>query len=103
MCKVVAVCVASSFLFAAGSAVADADLFKKSNCIACHAVDKKVFGPALKDVAAKYNGDATAVDKLAKKIKAGGAGVWGQAPMPPQPQVSEENAMKLAEYILAIK
>ena len=90
-------------MFAAGSAFADAELFKKSNCMACHAVDQKRFGPALKDVAAKYNGDATAMDKLAKKIKAGGAGVWGQIPMPPQPQVSDENAMKLAEYILAIK
>ena len=103
MRRVLAVCFASSFLFAAGSAVADADLFKKSNCMACHAVDQKRFGPALKDVAAKYNGDATAVDKLAKKIKAGGAGVWGQAPMPPQPQVSIADATKLAEYILAIK
>lgn len=103
MRRVLAVCFASSFLFTAGAAVADADLFKKSNCMACHAVDQKRFGPALKDVAAKYNGDATAVDKLAKKIKAGGVGVWGQAPMPPQPQVSEANAIKLAEYILAIK
>ena len=101
--KAVAVGLATSGLFSAGSVFASEDLFKKSNCMACHAVDQKRFGPALKDVAAKYNGDATAVDKLAKKIKAGGAGVWGQAPMPPQPQVSEANAMKLAEYILAIK
>ena len=103
MWRVLTACLASSFMFAAGSAFADAELFKKSNCMACHAVDQKRFGPALKDVAAKYNGDATAMDKLAKKIKAGGAGVWGQIPMPPQPQVSDENAMKLAEYILAIK
>ena len=103
MRSVLAVCVASSFLFVAGSAVADAELFKKSNCMACHAVDQKRFGPALKDVAAKYNGDATAVAKLAKKIKGGGAGVWGQAPMPPQPQVSEADATKLAQYVLAIK
>ena len=103
MRKVLAVCVASSFLFAAGSAVADTELFKKSNCMACHAVDQKRFGPALKDVAAKYNGDATAVDKLSKKIRAGGAGVWGQIPMPPQPHVSETDAVKLAEYVLAIK
>lgn len=103
MRRVLAVCVASGLLFAAGSAVADADLFKKSNCMACHAVDQKRFGPPLKDVAAKYNGDATAVDKLSKKIRAGGAGVWGQIPMPPQPQVSETDAVKLAEYVLAIK
>ena len=103
MRRVLAVCVASSFLFAAGSAVADAELFKKSNCMACHAVDQKRFGPSLKEVAAKYNGDATAADKLAKKIKAGGSGVWGQVPMPPQPQVSETDAVKLAEYVLSIK
>lgn len=103
MRRVLAVCIASSVLSAAGSAVADADLFKKSNCMACHAIDQKRFGPSLKDVAAKYNGDATAVDKLARKIKAGGAGVWGQAPMPPQPQVSEADATKLAQYVLATK
>ena len=103
MRRVLAVCVSSSFLFAAGSAVADAELFKKSNCMACHAVDQKRFGPSLKDVAAKYNGDATAADKLAKKIKAGGSGVWGQVPMPPQPHVSETDAVKLAEYVLSIK
>jgi len=103
MRRVLAVCVASSFLLAAGSAVADAELFKKSNCMACHAVDQKRFGPSLKEVAAKYNGDATAADKLAKKIKAGGSGVWGQVPMPPQPQVSETDAVKLAEYVLSIK
>ena len=103
MRRVLAVCIASSVLSAAGSAVADDELFKKSNCMACHAVDQKRFGPALKDVAAKYNGDATAVDKLSKKIRAGGAGVWGQIPMPPQPHVSETDAVKLAEYVLAIK
>jgi len=103
MRNVVAVCIASGLMLSAGSAFADADLFKKSNCMACHAVEQKRFGPSLKDVAAKYNGDSGAVASLAKKIQTGGAGVWGQVPMPPQPQVSDADAKKLAEYILSIK
>lgn len=103
MHKVLAVCIASGFLFSTGSAFANEELFKRSNCMACHAVDQKRVGPALKDVAAKYNGDDSAVEKLAKKIKAGGSGVWGQMPMPPQPQVSDSDAKALAEYVLSIK
>lgn len=103
MRKVLAVYVASGFLFSTGSAIADADLFKKSNCMACHAVDQKRFGPSLKEVAVKYNGDRNAAEKLAKKVQVGGAGVWGQIPMPPQPQVSDADAKALAEYILSIK
>lgn len=103
MRKVLAVCIASGLLFSAGSAFADADLFRKSNCMACHAVDQKRFGPSLKDVAAKYSGDSSAVGMLAKKIQVGGAGVWGQVPMPPQSQVSDADAKALAEYILSIK
>jgi cytochrome c len=103
MHKVLAVCVASGFLLLPGSGFADADLFKKSNCMACHAIDQKRVGPPLKDVAAKYSGDSSAAEKLAKKIKAGGAGVWGQMPMPPQSQVSDADAKALAEYVLSIK
>ena len=90
-------------LFSAGLAFANEELFKKSNCLACHAIDQKRLGPSMKEVAAKYNGDTTAADKLAKKIRAGGAGVWGEMPMPPQAQVSEADAKTLAEYILTIK
>ncbi|WP_334186971.1 c-type cytochrome [Noviherbaspirillum sp.] len=103
MRKVMAICIASGILLSPGAARADADLFRKSNCMACHAVDQKRFGPSLKDVAAKYSGDSSAVDKLAKKIQVGGAGVWGQVPMPPQPQISDADAKMLAEYILSIK
>lgn len=103
MRKIAAVLAASGFLFSAGSAFADADLFKKSNCMACHAVDQKRFGPSLKEVAEKYKGDKTAVATLAKKIQTGGAGVWGQLPMPPQPQVSDADAKTLAEYVLSVK
>ncbi|MFP5407401.1 MAG: c-type cytochrome, partial [Gammaproteobacteria bacterium] len=58
-------------------ALAQADLAQKKNCMACHAIDKKLVGPAYKDVAAKYAGQKDAADKLAEKIIKGGAGVWG--------------------------
>ena len=101
--KAVAVGLASSCLFFAGSAFANEELFKKSNCMACHAIEQKRLGPSMKQVAAKYDGDSTAADRLAKKIREGGVGVWGQMPMPPQPQVSEADAKTLVEYILTIK
>lgn len=103
MHKLLAVCVASGFLLSSASAFADAELFKKSNCMACHALDQKRFGPSLKDVAGKYKDDSGAVEKLAKKIRVGGSGVWGQVPMPPQTQVSDADAKALAQYILSIK
>ncbi|HYP86420.1 c-type cytochrome [Variovorax sp.] len=87
----------------AGPALADLQLAKAKNCMACHSVDKKVIGPAFTDVAAKYKGDAGAVDKLADKIRKGGSGVWGPVPMPANPQVSEEDARKLAAWVLEAK
>jgi cytochrome c len=67
----------------AAFADAGADLAKAKNCLACHAVDKKLVGPAYKDVAAKYKGDKTAEAKLIEKVQKGGVGAWGQIPMPP--------------------
>ena len=84
-------------------AFANLDLAKKNACMACHAVDKKIVGPAFKDVAAKYAGDKTAADKLATKIQKGGAGVWGPMPMPANTQVSEAEAKKLAAWVLTVK
>ena len=101
--KALAFGLAASGLFSAGSALASEDLFKKSNCMACHALEQKRLGPSMKQVAAKYDGDGSAVDRLVKKIRKGGVGVWGQMPMPPQPQVAEADARTLAEYILTIK
>lgn len=86
----------------AGQAQADEALAKAKNCMACHAIDKKVVGPAYKDVAAKYKGDKTAVATLAAKIKTGGKGVWGEVPMPPN-NVTPEEATKLATWVLAQK
>lgn len=103
MRKVIALCIASGSLLSAGSAIADADLLKKHNCTACHAIDQKRLGPPLKDVAVKNTGDAGAAVRLAKKIQVGGAGAWGDMPMPAQPQVSDADAKTLAEYILSLK
>ena len=84
-------------------AMADEALAKAKNCMACHATDKKLVGPAYKDVAAKYKGDAKAVDMLAAKIIKGGSGVWGAVPMPANPQVSDAEAKKLAAWVLGLK
>ncbi|MBI3531732.1 MAG: c-type cytochrome [Burkholderiales bacterium] len=84
-------------------AFADQALATSKNCMACHAVDKKLVGPAFKDVAAKYAGDKSAADKLAAKVIKGGAGVWGPVPMPANPQVSEAEAKKLVAWVLAAK
>ncbi|MFM6985242.1 MAG: c-type cytochrome [Hydrogenophaga sp.] len=84
-------------------ALADEALAKSKNCMACHAVDKKLVGPAYKDVAKKYAGDAKAADMLAAKIIKGGSGVWGAIPMPANPQVNEADAKKLASWVLSQK
>ncbi|HTO46981.1 MAG TPA: c-type cytochrome, partial [Burkholderiales bacterium] len=65
------------------------ELLKKYACLSCHAVDKKLVGPAYKDVAAKYRGQAGAEKMLVEKVKKGGVGVWGQIPMPPNATVSD--------------
>ena len=84
-------------------AQASMELAQKKSCMACHATDKKLVGPAYKDVAAKYKGDKTAEAKLAEKVVKGGVGTWGQVPMPPNPQVSADEAKQLATWVLTIK
>ena len=80
---------------------ANADLAKKNNCLACHAIDKKLVGPAYQDVAKKYAGQADAEATLARSIKAGGSGKWGPIPMPAQAQLSDADAKTLAAWVLA--
>jgi len=84
-------------------ALADEALAKAKNCLACHAVDKKVLGPSYKEVAAKYAGQKDAVDKLAQKVIKGGSGVWGPVPMPANAQVSEAEAKQLVQWVLSVK
>jgi cytochrome c len=103
--KIAAAVLAAAALAAAGAVHADAgeDLLKKAGCTACHANDKKLVGPAYKDVAAKYKGDAGASAKLAEKVKKGGSGVWGPVPMPPNAAVKDDDIKTMVTYILAMK
>jgi len=87
----------------AAPAMADEALAKSKNCMACHAVDKKVVGPAYKDVAKKYAGQKDAADKLAAKVIKGGSGVWGPVPMPANAQVNDAESKKLVAWILSLK
>jgi cytochrome c len=102
-----AVAAAGSMLVAGQASAADAAaaqaLAQKSGCLACHSVDKKVLGPAYKDVAAKYKGDKTAEAKLIAKVKAGGSGVWGPMPMPANsPQVKDADIKTIVEWVLSL-
>ncbi len=93
--------------FSAGTARAEPSelqlLLQKNNCLACHMIDKRKYGPTLKEVAEKYAGDSSAAEKLAAKIKAGGTGVWGEDVMPPQAQVSDAEAQKIAKLVLSLQ
>jgi cytochrome c len=84
-------------------AYAQEELAKKHACLACHAVDKKLVGPAYKDVAAKYRGDAGAEAKLVDKVKKGSQGTWGQVPMPPNANVPDADVRALVKWILSQK
>ena len=97
-------CIAVIILLGAtGPVRADYDLVVKKNCLACHQLDKRKYGPNFKEIAAKYADQKSAADILAKKIRRGGTGVWGQDVMPPQPQVSAAEARALAQYVLSLK
>ena len=105
--KVSMLVLAGAALVAAGAAQADDDakaLLQKSGCTACHAIDKKLVGPAYNDVSTKYKGDAGAAAKLAEKVKKGGSGVWGPVPMSPNPvsKISDADLKVAVEYILSL-
>jgi cytochrome c len=87
----------------AAPALASMELATKSNCTACHAVDKKVVGPSYKEVAAKYKGNAKAEAMLIEKVKKGGVGTWGQVPMPPNAAVKDDDIKTLVKWVLATK
>jgi cytochrome c len=80
-----------------------ADLLQTYGCSGCHAADAKLVGPSYHDIAAKYRGDKGAEAKLAAKVKAGGSGVWGAIPMPPNPQVKDDDLKTIVTFILASK
>lgn len=103
---VMSLVVAASLARAAPSLAADdaavKALAQKNNCLACHAVDKKLVGPAYKDVAAKYKGDEAAEARLIEKVKKGGSGVWGAIPMPPNLNVTDDEAKALVQWVLSM-
>lgn len=97
--KLLHIAIAAATLVAA-PAWANKELAQKNACLACHAVDKKMVGPAYQDIARKYAGQKDAVDAMARSIKAGGAGKWGPVPMPAQAALSDADARTLASWIL---
>jgi len=101
--RILAALVMATSCMVSGQAFADEALAKSKNCMSCHAIDKKVVGPAYKDVAKKYAGDAKAADALATKVIKGGSGVWGPVPMPANAQVNDAEAKKLVAWILSLK
>lgn len=100
--KLALVITTAALLATTGIASADQKLAQSKACLSCHQVDKKVVGPAFKDVAKKYKGDAAAATHLEHVIQAGGKGAWGAVPMPPQPKVSADEAKKLAAWVLSL-
>ncbi|MGA7949815.1 MAG: c-type cytochrome [Thiobacillaceae bacterium] len=95
--------VAATALMVAVPAFANQELAQKNGCLACHSVDKKIVGPAYKDVAKKYRGDKSAPAKLFAKVKKGGKGVWGPVAMPPNPQVKDADLKKIIAWVLSQK
>lgn len=86
-----------------GNALANADLARANNCMACHSIDNRIIGPAFKDIAKKYTGQTDVEDKLVHKVLKGGPVVWGQIPMPANTQVSDAEAHTLVKWILSMK
>lgn len=103
--KLVLIVSASAAWLTSGAALAqDVDeLYKTKNCFACHRIDRHYHAPTFKEIAAKYAAEKGVEAKLVKKVREGGVGVWGQAPMPPQAQVTEEEAVTLVRWILELK
>src|ERR1700756_1386298 len=103
MTRDIAVLAATGAMLISTAASAQLELAKQKNCLACHSVDKKIVGPAYKDVAAKYANDKDAVARLSKKVREGGVGVWGQIPMPANTQVNEAESVQLVKWVLSLK
>ena len=92
------------FLLSTPAAAQSADaLIKKHGCVACHTVDKKLVGPAYKDVAKKYAGQKDVEKMLFEKVKKGGSGVWGPVPMPPNAAVPDADIHAMVKWILTQK
>ena len=84
-------------------ALADEALARSKNCMACHAIDRKMVGPSFRDISARYAGDNEAVARMATKIQRGGSGSWGAIPMPANPRISDADARALATWSLSFR
>jgi len=105
--KSIAIALAATAILVSGvqarAADAGEDLARNSGCLACHSVDKKLVGPGYKDIANKYRGDKAAPAALAKKVKEGGKGVWGDIPMPPNAHVKDADIATIVNWVLSLK
>ncbi len=101
MKRIIMIAAIASGVVLAGQASASKELATKYNCLACHAVDKKLVGPAYKEVAAKYKGQADAQSKLAGSVKNGSSKIWGPVPMPPNAAVPDADIAALVKWVLA--
>jgi cytochrome c len=101
--KLIAIGLAAACCAVAGAAQANEKLLQASGCTACHSIEKKLVGPAYKDVAAKYRGNKGAEADLIRKVKGGTKGTWGDIPMPPNGHVKDEDIKTLVQFILSIK
>ena len=90
-------------ILVSGNAAASEKLAQSSGCMTCHAIDRKVIGPGYKEISAKYRNDKGAAANLVKKVKAGGSGVWGPTPMPPNAHVKEDDIKTMVTWILTLK
>ena len=100
---VAATLAAIAYPAAAADQAAAMEIAKKNGCLACHALDKKMVGPAWQDVGKKYAGDVAAEDQLIVKVKKGTKGTWGPVPMPPNATVKDADIKVLVQYVLSLK
>ena len=103
MNRISAASLLAALAVSAASAQANEKLAQASGCMTCHGVEKKMIGPSFKEVATKYRSDKSAEAGLIKKVKGGGKGVWGEATMPPNPHVRDEDVKTLVGWILSGK
>jgi cytochrome c len=103
MKRVLAASAVTMGLLLTGAVQADEKLAQANGCMTCHQIEKKVLGPSYKEVAAKYRGDKNAEAMLAKKVKDGGKGVWGEMVMPPNAHVKDPDIAAIVKWILTLK
>ncbi|MGC2520769.1 MAG: c-type cytochrome [Burkholderiales bacterium] len=105
-----AVFAAAALVFLCENAQAQVDAKKAqalattAGCTACHQIDKKGVGPAYKEVAKKYKGNAGAAVALAERARKGGQGVWGPIPMPPNPpdKIGDADLRSVIDWVLSL-